>query len=66
MLERILRMQRLPFISSEYVYNTYSKFYSLLNDDIIYTNMINMFKLNDHRISYLKQKVSISNKKLSK
>ncbi|XP_043800806.1 inositol-pentakisphosphate 2-kinase isoform X3 [Apis laboriosa] len=59
-LERILRMQRLSFISSEYVYNTYSKFYSLLNDDIIYTNMINMFKLNDHRISYFKQKKTIT------
>ncbi|OAD59751.1 Inositol-pentakisphosphate 2-kinase, partial [Eufriesea mexicana] len=57
-LERILRMQRLPFISSEYVYNTYSKFRSLLTDDIIYFNLINILKLNDQRLSYFKQKVS--------
>lgn len=50
-------MQRLPFISSEYVYNTYSKFRSWLTDDIIYSNLINMLKLDD-RISYPKQKVS--------
>ncbi|XP_068972143.1 uncharacterized protein Ipk1 isoform X3 [Bombus flavifrons] len=57
-LERILYMQRLPFISSEYVYNTYSKFRSWLTDDIIYSNLINMFKLDD-RISYPKQKKTI-------
>ncbi|CAK9826549.1 Inositol-pentakisphosphate 2-kinase [Anthophora retusa] len=54
-LERILRMQRLPFISSEYVYNIYLKFHSLLTDDTIYSNLLKMHK-HDHQISHFKQK----------
>ena len=57
-LERILHMQRLPFITSEYVYNTYLRFRSWLTDDIIYSNLINTIKFNEYRISYLKQNVS--------
>ncbi|KOC62870.1 Inositol-pentakisphosphate 2-kinase, partial [Habropoda laboriosa] len=60
-LERILRMQRLPFISSEYVYNTYLKFHSLLTDDIIYSNLLKLHKHGDHQISSFKQKVEDGN-----
>ncbi|XP_043510557.1 inositol-pentakisphosphate 2-kinase isoform X5 [Frieseomelitta varia] len=59
-LERILNMQRLPFVSSEYVYNTYLKFHSWLTDDIIYSNLINTIKFNEYRISYLKQNKSLN------
>lgn len=59
-LERILRMQRLPFISSEYVYNTYSKFRSVLSDDIVYSNLLKMLKLGDRGVSYFKQKKAIA------
>ncbi|CAL7941404.1 unnamed protein product [Xylocopa violacea] len=59
-LERILRMQRLPFVSSEYVYNTYLKFHSLLTDDAVYSNLIKMFRLGDHRLFYFKQKKAIT------
>ncbi|XP_043258042.1 inositol-pentakisphosphate 2-kinase isoform X1 [Colletes gigas] len=49
-LERILHMQKLPFISSEYVYNIYSKFRPLLTDDIIYSNLIRTQKFHKQRI----------------
>ncbi|KAK1137433.1 hypothetical protein K0M31_001943 [Melipona bicolor] len=59
-LERILHMQRLPFISSEYVYNTYLKFRSWLTDEIVYSNLINTIKYDEYRISYLKQNKSLN------
>nr|XP_012149850.1 PREDICTED: uncharacterized protein LOC100875206 isoform X3 [Megachile rotundata] len=55
-LERILRMQRVPFISSEYVYNTYLKFRSLVTNDIIYSNLLETYKFNENWIYFCNQK----------
>ncbi|XP_076171878.1 inositol phosphate kinase 1 isoform X2 [Ptiloglossa arizonensis] len=56
-LERILHMQKQPFISSEYVYNIYSKFRPLLTDDIIYSNLI--------RTQIVRKKTATENTKAS-
>ncbi|XP_054011248.1 inositol-pentakisphosphate 2-kinase isoform X1 [Hylaeus anthracinus] len=53
-LERILHMQKLPFISSEHVFNIYSKFRPLLTDDVIFSNLIKTQKCSKHRISSYK------------
>ncbi|XP_076667278.1 inositol phosphate kinase 1 isoform X2 [Andrena cerasifolii] len=53
-LERILHMQRLPFISSEYVYNIYLKFRQFLVDDTIYYNLLKTHECYDQWISTYK------------
>lgn len=50
-LERILRMQRLPFINREHIYNTYSKYSSVLTDEQVYFNLINSNRLCDYLVS---------------
>ncbi|XP_076639206.1 inositol phosphate kinase 1 isoform X3 [Colletes latitarsis] len=59
-LERILHMQKLPFISSEYVYNVHSKFRPLLTDDIIYSNLIRTHKFHKQRISSYKSTSNVT------
>jgi len=48
-LERIWNMQRLSYVNTNYIYNVYSNFTSLLNDDMIYSDLI---KLNKTRIVF--------------
>ncbi|XP_011640537.1 inositol-pentakisphosphate 2-kinase isoform X2 [Pogonomyrmex barbatus] len=43
-LERIWNMQRLSFVNTNYIYSIYSKFASLLNDDMIYSNLTKLNK----------------------
>ncbi|KAI4503089.1 hypothetical protein M0802_002133 [Mischocyttarus mexicanus] len=40
-LERILSMQRLPYIGTEYIYDIYDKYSTMIDDDIIYSHLIN-------------------------
>ncbi|XP_078048955.1 inositol phosphate kinase 1 isoform X2 [Augochlora pura] len=53
-LKRILHLQKLPFVSAEYVYNIYSKLQPLLNDNIVYDNLTKMQMLWSHRKQYRK------------
>nr|XP_034188564.1 uncharacterized protein LOC117608095 isoform X2 [Osmia lignaria] len=59
-LERILCMQRLPFVSSEFVYNTYVKFCSLITNDILYFNLLNVHKPDEHWIYFYNQKNTVT------
>ncbi|XP_012059967.1 PREDICTED: inositol-pentakisphosphate 2-kinase [Atta cephalotes] len=43
-LERIWNMQRLSYVNTNYIYNVYSNFTSLLNDDMIYSDLIKLNK----------------------
>nr|XP_033338253.1 inositol-pentakisphosphate 2-kinase isoform X1 [Megalopta genalis]XP_033338254.1 inositol-pentakisphosphate 2-kinase isoform X1 [Megalopta genalis]XP_033338255.1 inositol-pentakisphosphate 2-kinase isoform X1 [Megalopta genalis]XP_033338256.1 inositol-pentakisphosphate 2-kinase isoform X1 [Megalopta genalis]XP_033338259.1 inositol-pentakisphosphate 2-kinase isoform X1 [Megalopta genalis] len=54
LLERILHMQKLPFVSAEYVYNIHSKLRPLLNDNMVYDNLAQMQMLWNHRKQYCK------------
>lgn len=38
-LERIWNMQRISYVSTSYIYDVYSKYASLLNDDVIYSGL---------------------------
>ncbi|XP_043676843.1 inositol-pentakisphosphate 2-kinase isoform X2 [Vespula pensylvanica] len=40
-LERILSMQRLPYVGTEYIYDIYDKYSTVINDEIIYSHLIN-------------------------
>ncbi|XP_076224405.1 inositol phosphate kinase 1 isoform X2 [Nomia melanderi] len=53
-LERVLHMQKLPFVTAEYVYNIYSKFQLLLKDDMVYDNLTKMQTIEDYRKFYYK------------
>ncbi|KAG5311740.1 IPPK kinase, partial [Acromyrmex insinuator] len=43
-LERIWNMQRLSYVNTNYIYSVYSNFTSLLNDDMIYSDLIKLNK----------------------
>ncbi|KAG5348225.1 IPPK kinase, partial [Acromyrmex charruanus] len=43
-LERIWNMQRLSYVNINYIYSVYSNFTSLLNDDMIYSDLIKLNK----------------------
>ncbi|XP_076293364.1 inositol phosphate kinase 1 isoform X2 [Lasioglossum baleicum] len=53
-LERILHMQKVPFVTAEYVYNIYSKFRTWLKDDMVYDNLIETQTLWDPMKPYCK------------
>ncbi|XP_076641299.1 inositol phosphate kinase 1 isoform X2 [Halictus rubicundus] len=53
-LERILHMQKVPFVTAEYVYNIYSKFRTWLKDDMVYENLIETQALRDKLELYCK------------
>ncbi|KZC14890.1 PREDICTED: inositol-pentakisphosphate 2-kinase [Dufourea novaeangliae] len=59
-LERILHVQKLPFITTEYVYNIYSTFRLLLKDDIVYNNLIKAQTFWGHRKFSYKSTKSIT------
>ncbi|XP_076236428.1 inositol phosphate kinase 1 [Calliopsis andreniformis] len=59
-LERILHMQKLPFINSEFIYNVYSKFRLFLTDDMVYSSLLKRQKFYDHRISVYKSAKTIT------
>ncbi|XP_035742460.1 inositol-pentakisphosphate 2-kinase-like [Vespa mandarinia] len=40
-LERILSMQRLPYVGTEHIYDIYDKHSTVINDEIIYSHLIN-------------------------
>ncbi|XP_043504266.1 inositol-pentakisphosphate 2-kinase [Polistes fuscatus] len=40
-LERILSMQRLPYVGTEYIYDIYDKYSTVIDDEIIYSHLIN-------------------------
>ncbi|XP_015174309.1 PREDICTED: inositol-pentakisphosphate 2-kinase [Polistes dominula] len=54
-LERILSMQRLPYVGTEYIYDIYDKYSTVINDDIIYSHLINS------SWKYIKEKHEVSN-----
>ncbi|XP_018362441.1 PREDICTED: inositol-pentakisphosphate 2-kinase isoform X1 [Trachymyrmex cornetzi] len=43
-LERIWNMQRLSYVNTNYIYSVYSNFTSVLNDDMIYSDLIKLNK----------------------
>ncbi|KAI4486844.1 hypothetical protein M0804_006214 [Polistes exclamans] len=54
-LERILSMQRLPYVGTEYIYDIYDKYSTVIDDEIIYSHLINSSR------NYTKEKHEVSN-----
>ncbi|KAG7207081.1 hypothetical protein KM043_000960 [Ampulex compressa] len=50
-LGRILSMQRLPYVSTEYVYHIYSEYGGVISDDLVYSNLSRLYARNARRVS---------------
>lgn len=61
-LDRILTMQRLPYVGTKHVYDIYEKYATSINDDFIYSKLINE-DLNEEKETLINLSLSSSKKR---